>query len=89
MSHLPLSLMNSLNKTESADFQTLETVFPKDFFTEYLFGQLRCALFVFDQINFIFMRPLYEAVILCDCIIKFGITLNIRTRNGSYWCFVK
>ena len=28
--------------------------------------------------NVIFMRPLYEAVILCDCIIKEDIFLNLQ-----------
>ena len=40
-----------------------------------LFGQLICALFL--QINGISIGPLYEAVILCDCIIKYIPELNI------------
>ena len=48
-----------------------------------------CFMFV-TQINVIFMRPLYEAVILCDCIIK----VHLRKFCGiviilSCNCFLK
>ena len=37
--------------------------------------------FIFhDQINVIFMRPLYKAVILCDCIINAN---NILQKSSS------
>ena len=35
MSHLPLSLMNRLDQTESAVYQTLVAVFPKDPFSDH------------------------------------------------------
>ena len=34
--HLPLSLMNTLNITDSAVFQILDAVFPKDLLSDYL-----------------------------------------------------
>ena len=37
MLHLPLPLMNRHNKTESAVFKILDTVFPKDLFSDYLY----------------------------------------------------
>ena len=41
-----------------------------------------CFIFV-QQINIIFMWPLYKAIILCDCIIKW-IILGSKTSNGIY-----
>ena len=35
-----------------------------------LFGQLTSPIIYLEQINVIFMQPLYEAVILCGCIIN-------------------
>ena len=48
-----------------------------------------CFIFL-DQINVIFMCPLYEAVILCDCIIKMDIlqaTDNDVLKQQIYFDF--
>ena len=39
MSHLPLSLMNRLNKTESAVFKLWMLYFQRIFFTDYMVGE--------------------------------------------------
>ena len=46
-----------------------------------------CFMFV-DQINVIFMRPLYEAVIFCDCIIKDdNVIFFSKTVTSHVHCF--
>ena len=43
-----------------------------------------CLIFV-AQINVIFIRPLYKAVILCNCIIK----VNIQLSAAPFWnCYM-
>ena len=44
-----------------------------------------CFMFV-AQINIIFMRPLYEAVILCDCIIKSRTNAFHIILSDPGWC---
>ena len=47
-----------------------------------LFGQLSCALFLSRKTNVIFMRPIYETNIMCDCIIKMYRPSWWITTNG-------
>ena len=57
----------------------------------FLYVTLHMCFILLDQINVIFMRSLYEAVIWCDCIIKRQITSTevwrfmVNIQNYKCW----
>ena len=51
MSQLSLSLMNRLNKTESAVFKVLDAVYPKDLFSDYFDKSLNYLRTLYDNLQ--------------------------------------